>query len=411
MADRINAVYGTAILNANGKPTVEAALVTENGIRVSASVPSGTSRGKYEAFELYDGGERFDGYGTRKAAANISGEINGAVRGLEVTEQEQIDQVLCQLDGTPNKARLGGNAILAVSVAVARAGAISQGMPLYRYISQGKRKMRMPNLIATVIAGGVFSNSGMEFEDYMYVFDGFKDFPSQVEALVSLRKTLEKNLRKRYGNFLEDGGALAAPCSSSEEAFSWMLETARQKGYENKVFLGLDVAASELFDSTAGLYELQDGRRKTKEELLDYYVELCEKNPLILIEDGFDQDDWESFAIMRQKLPNIEIVGDDLFVTNYQRLRTGIQEGSANAVLLKINQIGTVSEALRTNDLAVQNGYDVIVALRSGETGDDFIADLAVGIGARQIKLGSPVRQERNAKYNRLLKISSEIQI
>src|SRR5699024_8022319 len=147
------------------------------------------------------------------------------------------------------------------------------------------------------------------------------------------------------------------------------------------------------------------GRRKTKEELLDYYVELCEKNPLILIEDGFDQDDWESFAIMRQKLPNIEIVGDDLFVTNYQRLRTGIQEGSANAVLLKINQIGTVSEALRTNDLAVQNGYDVIVSLRSGETGDDFIADLAVGIGARQIKLGSPVRQERNAKYNRLLKI------
>ena len=409
MSDYIRTVRGREILNANGKPTVEAELQTQNGIRTVASVPSGTSRGKYEAYELYDGGARFDGFGTRAAAGNITGPISNALTGMDITKQEETDRILCELDGTPNKERLGGNAILAVSVAAARAGAIASGLPLYRYISGGKRPVRMPDIIATVMSGGVFSGSGMEFEDYMYLFHSFENFPDELEALVHLRRSLERKLREKYGNFPEDGGALGAPCSSTAEAFGWMLDNAGEEGYDSRVSLGLDVAASELFAADTGKYRLGSNRVLTAEQLLGYYAELCGRYPLTLIEDGFDQDDFESFAKLKERQPTIQVVGDDLFVTNPERLKMGIRQDSANALLLKINQVGTVTEALRANDLARENGYDVIVSLRSGETTDDFIADLAVGIGARQIKLGSPVRAERNTKYNRLLEIHQEL--
>lgn len=411
MSDRIKCIRGREILNANGKPTVEAELETENGICVTASVPSGTSRGKYEAYELYDGGSRFGGYGTRMAAGNISGELSDALKGHDVTDQKGIDRLMCSLDGTSDKRRLGGNAILAVSVAAARAGALAAELPLYRYLSQEKRKMKMPDIIATVISGGVFSGSGMEFEDYMYLLKDFDCFKDQLEALVTLHQSLEKNLRKKYGAFPEDGGALGAPCSSSEEAFKWMMDTAKEHGLEQHTELGLDVAASELFDEDKQIYRLQGGKVMHRRELMSYYESLCRAYPLTLIEDGFEQNDFESFARMREGLRGVQIVGDDLFATNYRRLQKGIEEKSGNGVLLKINQIGTVTEALETNDLARANGYDVLVSLRSGETNDDFIADLAVGIGARQIKLGSPVRQERNAKYNRLLKIADELNL
>ena len=378
---KIVKIVGREILNAKGKPTVEAELLTDDGIIVFASVPSGTSRGKYEAHELYDGEKRYGGYGTRKAAKNISTIINDALVGMDVTLQEEIDRKLCELDGTPNKERLGGNAILAVSVAVARAGARASKLPLYQYLNREKSSFKMPDILATVIAGGVFSTSGMEFEDYMMALSGFDNFPDELEALSSMRMLLEKKLKKQYGDFPEDGGALAAPCTSSQEAFQWIMQTAEELGYENNVSIAVDVAASELLNHETKKYNLNNGRFLTREE----------------------------FHLLKSQIPEIQIVGDDLFATNVNRLKEGIEKDSANAILLKINQIGTVSEALETSKIAMEQGYDVIVSLRSGETNDDFIADLAVAIGAKQIKLGSPVRAERNAKYNRLLRIYEEI--
>lgn len=406
---KIVKIVGREILNGKGKPTVEAELLTDDGIIVFASVPSGTSRGKYEAHELYDGEKRYGGYGTRKAAKNISTIINDALVGMDVTLQGEIDRKLCELDGTPNKERLGGNAILAVSVAVARAGARASKLPLYQYLNREKSSFKMPDILATVIAGGVFSTSGMEFEDYMMALSGFDNFPDELEALSSMRMLLEKKLKKQYGDFPEDGGALAAPCTSSQEAFQWIIQTAEELGYENNVSIAVDVAASELLNHETKKYNLNNGRFLTREELIDYYIKLVHTFPISYIEDGFDQDDFEAFHLLKSQIPEIQIVGDDLFATNVNRLKEGIEKDSANAILLKINQIGTVSEALETSKIAMEQGYDVIVSLRSGETNDDFIADLAVAIGAKQIKLGSPVRAERNAKYNRLLRIYEEI--
>lgn len=408
--DRIACVKGREILNAKGRPTVEAELITENGIRVTASVPSGTSRGKYEAHELYDGGERYGGYGTRTAANHISALISDALKGRTLGNQKEIDDILIHLDGTPDKSKLGGNAVLAASVAAAKAGALALNMEPYEYLRQSKVSFKIPDIIATVIAGGAFSTSGMEFEDYMMVLHGFSCFPDELEALCSMRKKLEVMLREKYGDFPEDGGALAVPLNSSEEAFEWILKAADTLGYGDKVTLGLDVAASELWENEHGIYRLGGGKAYSTEELKIYYQELCKKYPLTLIEDGFEQDDFGSFRSLKQALPGIQIVGDDLFVTNTERLKRGIKEAAANALLLKINQIGTVSEAIEASNLARENGMDVIVSLRSGETSDDFIADLAVAVGARQIKLGSPVRQERNAKYNRLLKIWEKLE-
>lgn len=409
--DRIADIRGREILNAKGRPTVEAELTTERGIRVTASVPSGTSRGKYEAFELYDGELRHGGYGARKAAANISGEIRETLVGLEAADQEAIDDALCGLDGTPDKHRLGGNALLAASVAAAKAGAASLGLPVYRHLKQGNEPCALPDILATVIAGGAFSTSGLEFEDYMAVLHGFETFPEALDALCALRAALEKNLRGRYGDFPEDGGALAAPLSSSEEAFRWILDAAGELGCSGHVNLGLDVAASELWNPDTGCYQLGGGRTMSPGELAKYYAKLCGEFPLTLIEDGFEQDDFAGFAGLTRDLPGVQIIGDDLFVTNLNRLQTGIERRCANGILLKINQIGTVTEAIRASRLARANGMDVIVSLRSGETADDFIADLAVAVGARQIKLGSPVRMERNAKYNRLLKIWQELAV
>ncbi|MCI8765209.1 MAG: phosphopyruvate hydratase [Lachnospiraceae bacterium] len=411
--ERIAEVRGREILNARGRPTVEAELVTDRGIRVTASVPSGTSRGRYEAYELYDGGTRYGGYGTRKAAGNISSEINQALRGMDVTGQEEIDRALCCLDGTEDKSRLGGNALLAVSMAAARAGARAREMELYSYLYEcrpsyqpgQKMELKLPDIMATVISGGVFSVSGMEFEDYMLLLHGFESFPDELEALCAMRQRLEKDLRKKYGNFPEDGGAMAAPCRCSEEAFEWMLQTAEALGYGEKISLGIDVAASELWNPADRIYRLGGGKTCSREELLEYYQKLCRNYPLTLIEDGFEQDDFDGFGLLRQRIPQIQVVGDDLFVTNKKRLERGIRGNCANGLLMKINQIGTVTEALKASETARQGGMDVIVSLRSGETTDDFIADLAVADRARQIKLGSPVRAERNAKYNRLLRI------
>ena len=400
--DRIEKVIGREILNAKGKPTVEATLITASGKTAVASVPSGTSRGKYEAHELYDGGTRYDGYGAKTASANVSGEISDALRGIDVTDQEAIDRRLIELDGMPNKERLGGNAILAASVAAAKASALSKGIPLYASLVPGRKAYRLPNVIATMIAGGAFSTSGLEFEDYLYIFRGFRDFDAMMQAIVGLRKALEKELRKTYGDFPEDGGALAAPLSSTEEAFGTMMRVAAACRLEENVTLGLDVAAGELLIPETGCYRLA-GRSLGVPALSAYYRALAEAHPLTYLEDPFDQDAFADWAALMKEMPGKQIVGDDLFVTNTERIRRGIRERSANGLLLKVNQIGTVTEAIEAARLSHENGMTVTVSLRSGETTDDFIADLAVAVDAEQIKLGSPVRAERNAKYNRLL--------
>ena len=293
-----------------------------------------------------------------------------------------------------------GNAILAVSLAICKAGAIASGVPLYRYIA-GNNAPAIPNIAATVISGGKYSPSGLEFEDYMLLLNGFETFSQQLEALVSMRYLLEKMLFKEYGKCHEDGGALAPPLKSSEDAFEFMLKAAKLLKYEKHVSLGIDAAASELYNPETAMYFLGNNNYN-RTQLTTYYKKLCLEYPIRLIEDGFDQDDFAGFVMLKREIPDIQIVGDDLFATNTKRIQMGVETDCANAVLLKINQAGTVSETIEAARLAKESGYDIIVSLRSGETEDSFIADFAVGIGAKQIKLGS-CRAERNTKYNRLL--------
>ncbi len=334
-------------------------------------------------------------------------EIAPKLIGESVLAQRKIDDIMIELDGTKNKQRLGGNAILAVSLAVAKAGAQAAGLPLYRYLG-GLGGVRLPVPLATVISGGKHSPSALDFEDFLLIFDGFTCFAEALEALVEIRYLLEKNLQKKFGLVADDGGALAPPINDNTQAFDLMLEAVEQAGYGGKVALGLDVAASDLYLEDRGLYKIS-GREMEPAELIDYYISLAKQYPLVFIEDPFDQDDFESFAKLTAALPDRKIVGDDLFVTNPVRIRMGIEQKAGNTLLLKVNQIGTVSEAYDAGILALQNGLAVTVSLRSSDTNDSFIADLAVGLGAEEIKLGSPVRGERNAKYNRLLKIEEEL--
>lgn len=403
--DRIKNLKAYEILNAKGNPTVEAVVETESGIIAAGSVPSGTSTGKYEAYELHDGGTRYGGRGVRKAVENVNSEIAGILRGMSIANLEDIDNAMIELDGTENKSRLGANAILAVSVAAAKARAAALGLPVYRSLSE-KSNFSIPDVIATVISGGEFSPSGLDFEDYLYILHDFCNFSEELEALVIMRKQLEKNLVKKYGVFPEDGGALAAPIQSTEEAFDIMLSTADECGFKKNVSLGLDVAASELFDIDTKIYKVKGGMKA--DALAGYYDELIADYPLTYIEDGFNEDDTDGFRLLTKYGNRIQNVGDDLFTSNVKRLES--YHDVANGLLLKINQIGTVTEAIAAANYAQREGMDVTVSLRSGETTDDFIADLSVAIGAKQIKLGSPVRAERNAKYNRLLRIAEELE-
>ena len=403
--DRIKNLKAYEILNAKGNPTVEAVVETESGIIAAGSVPSGTSTGKYEAYELHDGGTRYGGRGVRKAVENVNSEIAGILRGMSIANLEDIDNAMIELDGTENKSRLGANAILAVSVAAAKARAAALGLPVYRSLSE-KSNFSIPDVIATVISGGEFSPSGLDFEDYLYILHDFCNFSEELEALVIMRKQLEKNLVKKYGVFPEDGGALAAPIQSTEEAFDIMLSTADECGFKKNVSLGLDVAASELFDIDTNIYKVKGGMKA--DALAGYYDELIADYPLTYIEDGFNEDDTDGFRLLTKYGNRIQNVGDDLFTSNVKRLES--YHDVANGLLLKINQIGTVTEAIAAANYAQREGMDVTVSLRSGETTDDFIADLSVAIGAKQIKLGSPVRAERNAKYNRLLRIAEELE-
>jgi len=406
---KIKALTGWEILNAKGKPTVQAELTTDTGLVAIASTPSGSSTGQYEAHELYDGGSRFGGFGARQAARNISTEIADRLRGMDVTDQEAIDRAMIELDGTPNKARLGGNAIMAVSAAAAKAGAVASGLPVYRHICRGAEGFHVPHVVSTVISGGAFSPSGLEFEDYLLLLDGFGAFSDEVEAICAMRSVLGRLCRERFGVVEEDNGALAPPLRTTREAFELMLRAAREAGCESMVHLGLDVAALGFFNAARGTYFLGE-RELEREALADYYRELCRDYPLIYIEDPFEENDYEGFAALTRSLPGVQIAGDDIFATNRERLGRGIELGAGNMLLMKLNQVGTVTETLETAALARAAGFGITASLRSGETTDDFQADVAVAAFARQMKLGSPVRGERNAKYNRLLRIAGELE-
>jgi enolase len=405
--DTIERIEAREILSGIGRPTVEVHLTTKQGIQVTASVPSGTSRGKYEAYELYDGGKRYRGRGVCKAVENVNTIIAPAIVGKDVIDQRDIDATLIELDGTENKSRLGGNALLAVSVASAKAGAASCNMPCYRYLG-GMGAMSLPVPLATVLAGGKHAPSQLDFEDYLLILNGFGSFSDALEALVETRFVLEEILNDRFGTVPDVGGALSPPIEETTQAFDIMLEAVDKAGFTRKVTLGLDVAASDLYHEERRTYRVA-GHDMITDDLIKYYTSLSKAYPLEFIEDPFHQDDFEAFSLLTAMLPDKKIVGDDLFVTNAQRIQQGIAQGACNTLLLKVNQVGTLSEAYDAGMLAKANHYGVTVSLRSSDTNDSVIADLAVGLGAEQIKLGSPVRGERNAKYNRLLAIEQEL--
>ncbi len=402
----ITSITAREILDSRGNPTVEAIVTTENSIAM-ASVPSGASTGIHEAVELRDGGTRFLGLGVQKAIHHIEHKIAPLIKGIDCTRQQEIDSIMIDLDGTPNKRKLGANATLAVSLACAKAAAQDKNMLLFQYLHQlantGK-PMRMPRPFFNVMNGGKHADNNLSFQEFM-IAPNLKTFHENLRAGSEIYHTLKRLLHQKYGtgstNVGDEGGFAPAGIKTTGEALKLLLFAIAKAGYKNKVHLALDCAASEIYHN--GKY-LIDGKKMTPTQLLQLYRRLAKKYPLLSIEDPFHQDDFDYFAILTQKA-GIQIVADDLTVTNRQRLEKAEQKGAGNCLLLKLNQIGTLSEALEDVRIAYEVGWNVMVSHRSGETEDAFIADLAVAIGCGQIKAGAPCRGERTAKYNQLLRI------
>jgi len=403
----IEKIFAREILNSNGRPTIEATVITNKGIEGTSSVPSGTSKGKHEAREIYDDEARFRGFGVRKAIDNINQIIAPKLVGKEIIRQSEIDNFLIKLDGTEDKSKLGSNGMLAVSLAVSKAAASSLGIPLYKYLG-GIIANRLPIPIATVLAGGKYSPSRLDFEDYMLIMSGFNKFSEALEALAETHYCLGNILKEKYEVIQDVGGAYAPPINNNIEAFEVMLNAIDQAGYSGKIFLGLDIAGNELYNKEGDYYKIS-GENISTDKLIHYYKEIVRQYPVVLIEDPFHDDDFESFSILTSELNETQIVGDDLFATNLSRIRQGIEKKACNTLLVKVNQIGTLTEACNAALFAKNNNYKLAVSMRSNDTNDSFIADLAVALGAFEIKCGSPVRSERNAKYNRLLKIELEL--
>ncbi|MBI1968511.1 phosphopyruvate hydratase [Candidatus Woesearchaeota archaeon] len=404
----IKSIHAREILDSRGEPTVEAEVTTKNG-NFRASVPSGASTGKHEAWELRDGGKRYFGKGVRKAVRNIEQKIAPELIGKDPRQQEAIDKRMIALDGTENKSRLGANALLAVSLACARAGAAAEKLPLYHYFRRllGKEQgIIMPRLFFNVINGGKHAGNELVFQEFMIAprtRNVQKSLQMGSEVYHALKRLVEAKYGKQATNVGDEGG-FAPPLKKAEEALDILKEAIKRAGYAGKIDLALDCAASSFYRE--GFYHLPE--KMSKEKLLAYYERLIEKYNIISIEDPFEQEDFASFAELRKRT-GIQVVGDDLTVTNPKRLAVAIQEQSCSCLLLKVNQIGTLTEALEAVRLAYAAGWKVMVSHRSGETEDDFIADLAVGIGCGQLKAGAPCRGERTAKYNRLLRILDTI--
>ncbi|MAY81884.1 MAG: phosphopyruvate hydratase [Deltaproteobacteria bacterium] len=403
-------VHGRMILDSRGNPTVEVEITTEEGVVGRSAVPSGASTGEHEAVELRDlDKNRWVGKGVEKALENIRSVLAPQLIGLDVFDQRGIDQRMIELDGTENKGRLGANAILGCSLAVSNAASRVMGMPLYRYIGgTGGRDLPVPML--NVLNGGSHADNNVDIQEFMIVPVGADSFAEALRCGAEVFHTLKKILTARgLATGVGDEGGFAPNLGSNEEALELLGEAVTNAGYNlgKDVYLALDVAASEFHAD--GLYTI-DGGQKDAAAMVEYYQSLCEKFPLFSIEDGLDENDWDGWGSLTQALGDkVQLVGDDLFVTNVDKVARGISEGVANAVLIKVNQIGTLSETLDTIELAHKNGYRCVISHRSGETEDTTIADLAVAINAGQIKTGAPCRSERVAKYNQLLRIESEL--
>ena len=403
-------VHGRMILDSRGNPTIEVEVTTEEGIVGRAAVPSGASTGEHEAVELRDGDAgQWKGKGVSQALANIEREIAPQLIGLDVFDQRGIDQRMIELDGTPNKGRLGANAILGVSMAVANAAARVLGQPLYRYIG-GTSACDTPVPMMNVLNGGSHADNNVDIQEFMIVPVGASTFAEGLRCGTEIYHTLKGVIKARgLMTSVGDEGGFAPNLGSNEEALELLAEAVEKTGYalRKDVVLALDVAASEFYSD--GVYSI-DGGTKTSAEMVEYYTGLADRFPLFSIEDGLDENDWDGWAALTQAMGDrVQLVGDDLFVTNVERLSRGIETNVANAVLIKVNQIGTLSETLDTIEMAHKNGYRCVISHRSGETEDTTIADLAVATNAGQIKTGAPCRSERVAKYNQLLRIESEL--
>jgi enolase len=411
----IVSVHAREILDSRGNPTIEVEVETELGSLGRAAVPSGASTGEHEAHELRDGdAKRYLGKGVQLAVTNVNEALAPVIEGLEVADQAYIDRSLRELDGTATKSRLGANAILGVSLACARAAADDVGLPLYRYLG-GAHTRTLPVPLMNVINGGAHADNNLDFQETMLVPFGFDSFSEALRAGVEVFHTLKKMLRARGKvTAVGDEGGFAPSLDSNAEALEILVEAIREAGYVpgQQIGLALDVAASEFYSAEKRCYVLsgEGGRELSSAQLVELYAELAKRFPLVSIEDGMDEDDWSGWKQLTERLGStMQLVGDDLFVTNRTRLQRGIDEGIANAMLVKVNQIGTLSETLDAMRLAHRNGYACVISHRSGETGDTFIADLAVATEAGQIKTGSASRSDRTEKYNQLLRIEEQL--
>jgi len=426
----VNSIYGLAAINtkitgikareiidSRGNPTVEVDVHTSGGC-FRASVPSGASTGVHEAVELRDGGSRMNGKGVLKAVENVNKILGPALIGKDVTDQTMIDDFMIKLDGTPNKGKMGANAILGISLAVAKAGAASRGVPLYQHFADlaGNKDLVMPVPSFNVINGGSHAGNGLAFQEFMVLPTGASSFKESMQIGCEIYSTLQKVTKKKYGQDavnVGDEGGFAPPIKSNKEGVELLMDAIEKSGHLDKVILGMDVASSEFY--VDGKYDLSFKSEKkdpllSGKELADFYKDLCKNFPIKSIEDGFEQDDWQSWIDFTGDVgKDVQIVGDDLTVTNPLRIKDAATKKACNALLLKVNQIGSVTESINAVKLSKQSGWGVMTSHRSGETEDNYIADLAVGLCTGQIKTGAPCRSERLAKYNQLLRIEEEL--
>jgi enolase len=409
----ITGIVAREILDSRGNPTVEVDVYTPVAMG-RAAVPSGASTGIHEALELRDGGKRYHGKGVKRAVENVNKIIAPELLGMDVTLQRDIDMLMLELDGTENKSNLGANAILGVSLAVAKAAANTLGMPLYRYLG-GANAYVLPVPMSNVINGGAHAGNDLDFQEFMIMPVGAKTFREAIQMVSETYHTLKKILIEKYGKLavnVGDEGGFAPPMKEVTEPLDALVKAIEESGYKvgDEIAFALDVASSELYDEEKNVYVV-GGKEYTREELIDLYKELTSTYPILSIEDPVQEEDFEGFAMVTKELgKKVQLVGDDIFVTNVKRLKKGIEMGAGNALLLKVNQIGTLSEAIDAAYLAFRAGYGVVVSHRSGETEDATIADLAVALNAGQIKTGAPARSDRNAKYNQLLRIEEELE-
>ena len=405
---KISGAKAREIIDCRGTPTVQVDMWVDGVLRGRADVPCGRSTGGYEAYELRDGGSRYNGLGVHKAVRNVNEIIAGEIVGIKVTEQRKIDELMISLDGTKQKTKLGANAILGVSLAAAKAASASLGIPIYQYINANACVLPVPMM--NLVNGGKLASNDLDFQEFIIMPVGAQSFSQALQVTVEINTILGRIILEKYGKMalnVGDEGGYVSPMTKIREPFEVLTQAVAEAGWDDKIVYALDVAATHLYDKKTGMYTIE-GKQLTTEDMIGLYKDLVSTYPIASIEDPLQEDDFEGFARLTKEL-GIQIVGDDLFVTHTERLNKGIEMGAANALLWKYNQVGTLSEALDAAGLAFRNGYGVVVSERSGETEDSMIADCVVGLNAGQIKTGAPVRSERTSKYNQLLRIEEEL--